>query len=143
MSPPKIFLALSLFCFATIPSPGWTDTKPDTKKICNEAREQLESIEKELTEIENKRSQIQHEIEKAKPEFNAEQEKLRGMPHCSQGNPNNPPTCQAQLAKVRELGDKLTQLQNSMNPLTPRRIELENSIYKPKNDLILNKCEAD
>jgi chromosome segregation ATPase len=137
----KIPWILILIALWILPSLSWADKKPDTKKVCKEAKAQVEAIEKELVDIKEKKTQLEEEVEPVKTEFFAEQEKLRGMSHCSEGNPNNPPDCQTQLAKVRKLGDKLTQLQNSMNPLTPRRIELENSIYKPKNDLILNKCE--
>lgn len=133
-----------IWVFALIlmfPSWGWADEKPDTKKICKAAGEQVTAIETELTQIKETKARLEREVGPVKTEFYSEQEKLRGMPGCSHGNPNNPPACEAQLAKVRDLGDKLTQLQNSMNPLTPRRIELENSIYKPRNELILNKCE--
>jgi chromosome segregation ATPase len=138
----KTLCLTTCLIFGLLPAAGRADDKPDTKKICKEAREQLKTIEKELTELEAKRTQIQGEIDQTKSQYFAEQGKLRGMPRCSSGNPNNPPACEAQLSKVKELGDQLTQLQNSLNPLTPRRVELENSIYKPRNDLIQNKCEG-
>lgn len=137
----KLWFA-ALIALWIFPTPIRAEKKPNPKKICKQAREELKAIEKELQEIKEKRSQILQQIDQVKMDFKREQEKLQGMSHCSHGNPHNPPGCEAQLSKVRELGDQITQLQESLNPLTPRRVQLENAVVKPKNDLILNKCEG-
>jgi septal ring factor EnvC (AmiA/AmiB activator) len=123
MSPSKakILSLLILIALGISPTLVWAKKKPNNKKICKEAREQVAAIEKELNEIKEKKAQIEQEIGPIKTEFWAEQDKLRGMPRCSQGNPKNPPPCEAQLAKVRELGSKV-RTTNTLNPLTPRRV---------------------
>ncbi len=139
----KEILFLSIFIgmvFHCSPSRSAENDK-DIKKTCKEAQSQLVELQKELDLIQSERQSLDQKLMQARNRFEGFRNQFSGMKGCSQGNPSNSAACNQTLEGLKNSGEEMTQIQKQKAQLAPKKLAIENQMFKPQGQIKTYSCQ--
>lgn len=135
----KLLSLVLILGICTLAGPAFGEK--DSKKICKEAQAQLESLQKQMEELKATKAKLTEEFNEARSRFEKYRSQHSGMKGCSKGNPNNSPECQQVLDGLAQAGADMNRIDAQRDQLGPKKLALENEMFKPQGQLKVHQCK--
>lgn len=134
------FFFFSLLFFASSQSFS-EQNKKDIKKVCKEAKAQVQDLQKKLDQLESEKAALNQKFSEAHGRFEKYRTQLEGMRGCSKGNPANTAECTRVLQGLDQAGTDMTQIDHERDSLGPKKLAIENEMFKPQGQIQVHHCE--
>lgn len=138
------FLMMSFFLTGVAFSSWATQTAAQEtvnyRTLCQQARQDLKSCEKELGSWKKEKDPIQKERAQVEKKFFTIQESIKKQSGCSEGDPDNTPQCQKDLEEARRLGKKMNELDARMAKVNRKFRKIDRDKLLAEKKLEVYRC---